>query len=69
MARKCMGMLEHALAMVAIDMFRPLEMVEALCLERVALVGQPLMLEQKPEATFKFFNHTHVACFSSLFRL
>ena len=39
-AHKCMGMLEHALAMVAVDMFRPLGMVEALSLERVALVDQ-----------------------------
>jgi len=39
-ARKCMEMLEHVLVMVAIDMFRPLGMVEALCLERVALVDQ-----------------------------
>jgi len=39
-ARKCTGMLEHALAMVAIDMFRPIGMVEALCLERVVLVDQ-----------------------------
>jgi len=39
-ACKCMGMLEHALAMVAVHMFRPLGMVEALCLERVALVDQ-----------------------------
>jgi len=39
-AHKCTGMLEHALVMVAVDMFRPLGMVEALCLERVALVDQ-----------------------------
>ena len=38
-AHKCMGMLEHALVM-SVDTFRPLGMVEELCLERVALVDQ-----------------------------